>query len=122
MLLQPVEARLPLPLLLGDPADQILHAVGIQPAWSALAFDSLVNEPAAPENADVAGDRLVREVERLGEFSHSRIATSEPGKDRSASPIAQGSEGGIQAGIGVRRLDHTMSLSTTHPLRNDIVE
>jgi hypothetical protein len=106
VLFQPVEARLPLSLLLGDPADQLLHSVGIQPARPALTVDPLVDQAAPPENTDVARYRLVRQVERLGEFTHGRIATSQPCQDRSASPITQGGESGIQGRVDFRRLGH----------------
>ena len=44
------------------------------PARSPLTVDPLVDQPAAPEDADVTGDGLVRQVERLDELAHGRLA------------------------------------------------
>lgn len=101
MLVEPVEARLPLSLLFGDPTAQLLHALDVQPAWSPLTVDPLVDQPAAPEDADVTGDGLVRQVERLGELADGRISSGEPGDDRPTGPVAEGGEGGIQVGVDV---------------------
>ena len=103
MLLEPVEARLPLSLLLADPTDQLLHALDVQPARSPLTVDPLLDQPAAPEDADVAGDGLVCQVEWLGEFANGRLAPGEPADDRPTGTVAQGSEGGIQVGVDVEK-------------------
>jgi hypothetical protein len=99
VLVEPVEARLPLSLLLGDPTAQLLHALDVQPARSPLTVDALVDQPAAPEDADVAGDGLVRQVERLGQLADGRLASGEPGDDRSPGSIAEGREGRIQVDV-----------------------
>jgi len=101
VLLEPVEARLPLSLLLADPTDQLLHAVDVEPARSPLTVDPLLDHPAAPEDADVAGDGLVGQVEWLGEFANGRLAPGEPADDRPSGPVAESSEGGIQVNAEV---------------------
>jgi hypothetical protein len=118
VLLEPVEARLPVSLLLGDPIAQLLHTLDVQPARSPLPVDPLVDQPAAPEDADVAGDGLVRQVERLGKLADSRLASGESGDDRSTGPIAKGGEGGIQVGIDVGSGWHSLTLLATEYLRN----
>jgi hypothetical protein len=101
VLLEPVEARLPLSLLLADPIDQLLHALGVQAAWSPLTVDPLSDQPAAPEDADVSGDGLVCQVEWLGELANRRLAPGEPADDRPTGTVTEGSEGGIQVGADV---------------------
>jgi hypothetical protein len=101
VLLQAVDARLPLALLLADPTDQLLHALDVQATRSPLTVDPLVDQPAAPEDADVAGDGLVRQVERLGKFTDGRLASGEPADDRPTGSVAERSEGGIQIRVDV---------------------
>ena len=97
MLLESIEARLPLALLFADPTDELLHALDIQLARSPLTVDALLDQPAAPEDADVAGDGLVCQIEWLGEFADGRLAPREATDDRPTSSVAEGREGGIQA-------------------------
>jgi hypothetical protein len=101
VLLEPVKARLPLSLLLGDPTAQLLHALDVEAARSPLTVDPLVDQLAAPEDADVAGDGLVRQVERLGKLADRRLALGQSGDDRSAGPVAEGRESSIQIGVDV---------------------
>jgi hypothetical protein len=98
---EPVETRLPLSLLLADPTDQLLHALDVQPTRSPLPVDPLLDQPAAPEDADVAGDGLVCQVEWLGEFANGRLASGEPADDRPTGTVTEGSEAGIQVGADV---------------------
>lgn len=108
MLLKPVEPRLPLPLLVGDPAAQPLHALDVQSARSPLTVDALVDQPAAPQDADVAGDGLVRQIERLGELTDSGVASSQPRHDRPTGAVAEGGEDGIQVGVDVGNSCHSV--------------
>lgn len=101
MLLEPAQARLPLPLLLGDPAAQLLHALDVQPARPPLTIDPLMDQPATPQDADVAGDGLGGQVERLGQLSDGRLASGQPGDDRPASPIPKSRESRIQIGVNL---------------------
>jgi hypothetical protein len=59
-----------------------------------------MDDPAASQNADVTGDRLVREIERLGELADGRLATSEPSNDRPAGPVTERGKGCIQFDAG----------------------
>jgi hypothetical protein len=101
VLLEPVEERPPLSLLLADPTDQLLHALDVQPTRSPLTVDPLLDQAAAPEDADVAGDGLVCQVEWLGKFANGRLAPGEPADDRPTGTVTEGSEGGIQVGAEV---------------------
>jgi len=49
MLLEPVEARLPRSLLLADPTDQFLHALGIQPGTVAADRRPAAGSIRSPE-------------------------------------------------------------------------
>lgn len=102
MFLELAEARPPLSLLLADPAGQFLHALAGQPARSPLTVDSLLDQPAAPEDADVAGDGLVGQVERLRELADGRLAFRELADDRSTGAVREGGEGGVQIRVQVR--------------------
>jgi hypothetical protein len=106
--------------LLDDPATQLLHSLRVQLARSALAVDTLVNQAAAPEDTDVAGDGLVRQLERFGEFAHRRFALCETREDCPAGPIPHGGEGGVQ--IVFRGYWHADTLYTTTALHKHIVE
>ncbi len=64
MLVETIEAGFPLTLLVDDPVGQLLHALSVQAAGPPLPVDALVDEAAPPQDADVAGNGLVREVER----------------------------------------------------------
>ena len=96
MLVEAIEARLPLVLLLADPAGEVLHAFDVQAARSPLPVHALVDQAAPPKDAHVAGDRLVREIERRGQLADGCLALSEASDDRSARLIAQGGERGVQ--------------------------
>jgi hypothetical protein len=106
VLLESIEARLPLALLFADPTDQLLHALDVQLARSPLTVDALVDQPAASEDADVAGDGLVCQIEWLGEFADGRLAPREPADDRPTSSVAEGGEGGIKASFDVESSCH----------------
>ena len=106
MLLESTKARLPLPLLLGDPTAQRLQAFDVQPARSPLAVDPLMDQLTASEYADVVRDGLVRQVEWLGELADGRLAPRQSGKDRPAGPVPEGGEGGIQFGVDAGRSSH----------------
>ena len=112
---EPIEARLPLALLLADPTDQLLHALDVQSARSPLTVDPLLDQPAAPEDADVAGDGLVGQVEWRGEFAHGRLAPGEPADDRPTGAVAEGSEGRIQVDVELGSSGHVVTISATHP-------
>lgn len=116
MLFEPVEARLPFALLRADPTDQLLHALDVQPARSPLTVDPLLDQATAPEDADVAGDGLVCQVEWLGKLADGCLAPGEPADDRSTGAIAEGSEGGIQVGVDVGSNCHRATLSATEAL------
>lgn len=122
MLLEPVEPRLPLSLLLGDPTAQLLHALDVQPARTPLTVDPLVDQPATPEDADVTGDGLMRQVERLGKLTHGRLASGKPGDDRSTGPITERGKGRVHVGIDVRSSWHDSTVSATKPLYNYLLE
>jgi len=96
-----IEARLPFSLLLDDPTAQRLHALEVQPAWPPLTVHPLMNEPATPEDADVAGNGLVRQREWLGQLADGRLAPGQPGDDRPTGPVTEGGEGAIQVGLDV---------------------
>jgi hypothetical protein len=116
VLFEPVEARLPFSLLLVDPTDQLLHALDVQPARSPLTVDPLLDQPAASEDADVAGDGLVCQVEWLGKLANGRLAPGEPADDRSTGTVAEGSEGGIQIGVDVESTCHRSHAICNGPL------
>ena len=101
MFLEPAESRRPLSLLLADPTGELLHARRVQAARSPLTIHTLLDQPAAPEDADVAGDGLVCQVEWRGEFTNGRLAPGEPDDDRPPGTVAERSEGGIQVGADV---------------------
>lgn len=101
MIFEPIETRLPHPLLLANPVGQFTHAHGIQPTRSSLAVDALLDQSATPEDAHMARDRLVGQVEWSGEFADGRLAPREPTDDRPAGRVPEGREGRIHIGIAV---------------------
>jgi hypothetical protein len=101
-------------LLLGDPPAEVLHALDVQAARSALTVDPLLDEPAAAEDPDVAGDGLVRQVEWFGELADGRFAPSQPGDDLPTGSVAEGGECGIQVDVGSDW--HRQTLSATFSL------
>jgi hypothetical protein len=117
VLLEPVEARLPLALLLGEPATQLPHALDVQPARTSLTLDPLVDKPATSKDADVAGDGLLRQVERLGKLSDSRLPLRQSHDHCPTSRVAERREGSVE----VASAGHRASLSTTFSLCNQAV-
>lgn len=101
-----VEARVPLPLLLGDPFAQRLHSLEVQAARSPLPVHSLVDQPATPEDPDVPGNSLVGHVEGLSQLTDRRLAGRQPGDDGPTGPVAEGGEGGVQFGVDVGNRAH----------------
>jgi hypothetical protein len=117
VLLEPVEARLPLALLLGEPATQLSHALDVQPARTSLTLDPLMDKPATSKDADVAGDGLLRQVERLGELSDSRLPLRQSHDHCPTSRVAERREGSVE----VASAGHMASISTTFCLCNQAV-
>ena len=111
-----VEARLPFSALLGDPTDHLLQTFVVEPTRAPLTIDPLADQTATPEDADVAGDGLVGQVERRGEVADGRFAPREPTDDRPPSLVAEGGEGRVEVSLGIGSGRHD-----GHPMYNEVL-
>ena len=120
MLVEPIEPRLPLSLLVADPARQLLEPFDIERARSSLAVDPLLDQSAASQDAHVPRDRLMGQLEWFSKLTDGRLTPCKSAHDRPPGPVAEGSEGCVQIDIGAS--SHAPTIFATECLRKESLE
>jgi hypothetical protein len=93
-----------------DPCGERLQLRRIQVHGPALRVARARHEPRLLEHLDVLRDRLLGDLERLGQVVDRRRAAAEPGDDAAAHRVGEGHEGPVEAVIGARVVDHVRLL------------
>jgi hypothetical protein len=96
VVVEAVEALLPVPPVSTDPVGDIPERFRIQPAWPPLGLPSLLDEAGALEHLQVLRDRGQAHIEGSGELRNGRLAVGEAGEDRPSLRIGEGRERGAE--------------------------
>ena len=93
-----VELVLPEDAVEGEPVSGLLHGGDAETAHTDTAGFFLLDETGVLEDAEVLEDRGHGDLVRAGEFGDRGVAALQGGEDGSTRRVAEGGEGGVEAG------------------------
>src|SRR3954462_15659961 len=93
VLVEPLQARLPEPPVLLDPARHVLEWRRLEATRPPLRVATLDHESRVLEHLQVLRDARQAHVERRSELGHRGLPDREPGEDGKAGRVGESSEG-----------------------------
>src|SRR5215469_1321438 len=96
VLVQAVQALLPVAAVLLHPVGHVFQGRCLQAAGAPLGVTAAADEPGLLQHLQVLGDGGLADLEGRGELGHRGLPRGEPRQDGPAGRIRQGGEGGAQ--------------------------